>query len=131
MRSGSSKNITLIIPKVMVIEFIIMATPWINKLPPKGGRTDIYTSRLIFFCKNLDWKKDSWIQYVNYFEVNEHLHELNDVNTERTTGAIALNSAKNDQGVYCFMNLTKGNVFVRYDWQEVPVPSNVIKPVQA
>ena len=114
----------------MVISLIIIVTTCINPFQPKGVIANIYSPRLIIGGKKLDWKKDFHIKFGKYSQVNKHPYHLNDVNTERTTAAIFLNSVNNDQGGYNFMCFTTVKVIVRYAWQEVPILSGVINQVK-
>ena len=94
----------------MVRSRIAMVTTWINAFPPKRVIANIYKPRLIIGVKKLDWKKDLRIEFGQYYQVNEKPHHLNNVNTERTTGSIVLNSANIDQGCYRLMRLIPGKL---------------------
>ena len=78
--------------------------------------------------ENLKYKKHLKLQFGQYFQVhkNETSH-----NSEKASmqGAICLGPSGNQQGVYQFISLKKGNKITRYSWDEIPMPDTVIDQV--
>jgi len=65
--------------------------------------------------------------YVQYFE--DHHPITNNVNDERTTGALFLGPTGNQQGGYKFFSLTTGRQLLQYQFTRLPMPADVIQHV--
>jgi len=70
------------------------------------------------------------LEFGAYVHVHDHPDHTNDINPPRTTGAIALGPANQNNGWH-FMSLTTGARLLRYKWTCLPVPHDVVTRVHA
>ena len=75
-----------------------------------------------------DYKSMCRLEFGAYCEVHDDPHPSNTM-VPRTTSAIALYPANNQQGGYLFMNLATGKLLSRYQWTKLLIPDSVIRAV--
>jgi hypothetical protein len=114
----------------MLIEMLANVVLWINAFPPSSGVSTAYSPRTIMTGTALDFNKHCQIPFGAYAEVHEDRNITNTIDA-RTQPAICLGPTANFQGSYKFLSLQTGKRITRKQFKEPPMPSSIIKRVEA
>ena len=96
--------------------------------PRTSGLSSIYGPRVFMQQHYPDYKSMCRLEFGAYCKVHDDPSPSNTM-TSRTTSAIALYPANNQQGGYYFMSIARGKLLSRYQWTELPIPDNIIQSV--
>ena len=96
--------------------------------PSENSLSRVYGPRVFLEQHYPNYKSMCRLEFGAYCEVHNDPNPSNTMK-ERTTSAIALYPANNQQGGYYFMNIATGKLLSRYQWTEVPMPDSVINQI--
>ena len=113
-------------PKLMVDENAMDMTACLNDLPHKEGISRTLSPGMIVLGRNKTDCKQLKVTFGAYCEVY-----IGTTNTteQRSVGAIALRPS-NSEGGYWFMSLESGRKIHGYLWNELPIPTHVVRRVE-
>ena len=112
----------------MVSEIVHFSIKKRNTFPPKDGVSDLLSPlSIVTGAGKVDYifLKLEFGSYVHNFNDNSPTNTM----SQRTTGAIALNSVGNFKGDYYFLSLETGKKFLPHQWTVLPMPHSVIQQV--
>jgi hypothetical protein len=112
------------------MEHIAVVVLWLNAFPPSSGVSNTYSPRTIMTGTTLDYSKHCKLPFGAYVETHEENNPTNNMK-ERTRAAICLGPTTNFQGSYKFLCLRTGRRITRKQFKELPMPTSVIKAVEA
>ena len=105
-------------PPRLIAEMVYNVVFWLNRFPHNDGVHPTISPRTL--VKGLE------IDYNTYVQVNE---EGNNSLRQSTSGAIALQPTRKDQGGHYFLSLHSGKRINRHAWMEFPMPNEVTAQV--
>jgi len=112
-----------LIPKKVRIGLIQYVIFWLNNIPKAGQQ---HSPRdLIFGEQKMDYNLMCHLPFGAYVQVHDDLDITNTMQA-RATGAINLRVIGNIQGTHRFYSLRTGEIIVRRNWTELPIPNEVI-----
>jgi hypothetical protein len=97
---------------------------WLNNISKAGQ--DYSPHDLVFGEQKLDFNNVCQLPFGAYAQVHDDL-SITKIMESRTTGAINLGPTRNIQGTHKFCCLKTGEIIVRRKWNELPMPTDVIK----
>jgi hypothetical protein len=103
---------------------------WINAFPPSSEVSTSYSPRTIMTGTAIDFNKHCQIPFRAYAEVHEDRNITNTMGA-RTQPAFCLGPTANFEGSYNFLSLQTGKRTTRKQFKELPMPSSIIKRVEA
>ena len=110
-------------PKKMAVGLVQYIVYWLNNIPKHGQ--DYSPRDLILGEQKFDYKTVCCIPFGAYAQVHDDLRITNTMEA-RTTGAINMGLTRNLQGTHRFYSLKSGDIIVRRNWTEMPMPSEAI-----
>ena len=116
-------------PNVMVRCLVQMVVTWLNNFPPKGGVSKTLSPRMIITGTKLNMVHHCRLEFGSYAQVHEEPDKTNRVQDSRSTGAICLGPADNQQGGVKFMSLNTGKLITRRSFTPIPLTADVIRRV--
>jgi hypothetical protein len=111
------------LPKKMKIAMIHYIVFWLNLIPKSDQ--DYLPKDLIFGEEKIDHKTLCQLPFGAYVQLHND-KEITKNMESRTTGAMILGPTGNVQGTHNFFSLKTGEILVRQNWIELPVPNDVI-----
>jgi hypothetical protein len=114
----------------MIVELVKFVVLWLNDFPPSSGVSKTYSPRTIMTGTTLDYSKHCKLPFGAYEETHEENNPTNNMK-ERIRAAIWLGPTANFQGSYKFLCLRTGRRITRKQFKELPVPTSVIKAIEA
>ena len=130
MRGSRNTLPYTIMPVLMTLACCKYHVYWVNMFPRVNGLSPVYGPRIFLQQHFPDYKSMCRLQFGAYCEVHDDPHPSNTM-VSRTTSAIALYPANNQQGGYYFMNVNTGKLLSRYQWTELPIPDDIVVAVNA
>ena len=118
------------LPKLMIVELVILATWCLNGFPRDDGMSDHMSPHSIVTERScMDYNKIP-LEFGSYVQLLDQ--SINTIRS-RTIGAIALNPTGDDTRTYRFMSLKTGQVLTKGpgSWTEVPITDVAITHVEA
>ena len=118
------------LPKLMIVELVVMATRCLNGFPKDNGVSEHMSPHsIVTGCTRMDYNKLP-LEFVSYLQLLDR--SMNTIHS-RTIGAIALNPTGDDTGTYRFMSLKTGQVLTKGpgSWTEIPITDIAIARVVA
>lgn len=115
---------------VMVVYLVQYSVTTINMFPKGGAENPNVSPREMFLGRKIDVNIECRLQFGVYVQVHED-DVITNTMKARTVGAIALGPAGNLQGSYNFLNLNTWRVIRRRSWTELPLPTDVMKAIDA
>ena len=116
------------VPRIMIIHLVKNSVFWMNAFQSSDGVSSKYSPRYILTGSDVTYQHHVHEKFGQY--VQTHENHNNDM-TQRTIGAICLGPSGNRQGSHWFMCLTLGAGIHRHRWTHLPMPHDVILPVNA
>jgi hypothetical protein len=115
------------VPKKIRIALIQYVTFWLNNIPKVGQQ--FFSRDIICGEQKIDYNRICQLPFGAYVQVHDDLEITNTMQT-RTTGAINLGTTGSIQGTHRFYNLHTGEIIVRRNWMELPIPNEVIQRLE-
>jgi Reverse transcriptase (RNA-dependent DNA polymerase) len=116
------------LPHRLVVAMVRHVSRWLNVFCPKNGIPGVSPRTLITGVK-LDFTKHCRVEVGAYVQTHEENTIKNNIDKERTTGAIALEANDNLQGGYKFLSLSTGRTLDRRKFTVLPITQDVINRV--
>jgi hypothetical protein len=113
-------------PKKMIIGLIQYTTYWLNNIA-KSGQDNL--PRDLILGQKLNYKVICRIPFGTYAQVHDDPKTTNTMEA-RTIGAINMGPTGNVHRTHIFLSLKTGEVIVRRNWTEMPIPSEAIVRIQ-
>jgi len=110
------------LPKKIQITLIKYVVSWLNNTLKENQ--SLTPREMILGEQILDCKNICKIPFGSYVQVHEDQHVTNTMES-RKTGAICLGPS-NMNGGYNFFSLETGEIIIRRNWTELPVPMDVV-----
>lgn len=107
----------------MIIGLVQYVAYWLNNIPKIGQ--DYSPRDLVVGEQQLDYKSVCRIPFGAYAQVHDDAAVTNTMET-RTTGALNMGPTGNTQGAHRFLSLKTGEIIVRRNWTEMPMPAEAI-----
>jgi hypothetical protein len=114
----------------IIIELVYYAAFWLNAFPPSSGVSSTYSPRTIMTGNALEFAKHCKLPFGAYAEAHEEYPQTNTM-AQRTRSVICLGPTGNFQGSYKMMCLTTRRKIAQKKFQELPMPTSVIKRIEA
>jgi hypothetical protein len=100
------------IPRIMINHLAMIQANKLNLFPVKGGVSKYYSPRMILNQTNLDYTKHCVVPFGAYVQANQESTKTSS-NVTRTSDAIYLRPAQNQQGGHELMDLNSGQLISR------------------
>jgi hypothetical protein len=111
---------------MLIVQMVSTCNFWLNIYPLADGVSRHINPRELITGVKIDYRKHIRAEFGEYVQVHE---EPNNTMQTRTTGAIAMKPTGNAQGGHWVYSLTTGGMLDRRQWSPLPMPANVIEPV--
>lgn len=115
-------------PKLMTIELIHFIVLWLNNFPIKSGVSSKYSPRELICRHKLNARIHCKTPFGAYCEVHDEPTPSNSM-TPRTHETICMGPTGNIQGSYKFYCLRTKKKLTRRKWDELPMPTSIIRRV--